>query len=66
MSRKTFCDMCGTEIKGHAAQVVAVSAEYEKTYGYITSNDAMDACDECYTRIRETIRECKERGKHER
>lgn len=42
MSRKTFCDLCGAEIKGHAAKVVAVSAEYEKRYGYITSNDAMD------------------------
>ena len=58
--------MCGTEIKGHAAKVVAVSADYERKFGYITSNDAMDTCDECYTRIRETIRECKGRGKHER
>lgn len=58
--------MCGTEIKGHAAKVVAVSADYERKFGYITSNDAMDTCDECYTRIRETIRGCKERGKHER
>lgn len=24
MSRKTFCDMCGAEIKGDAAKVVAV------------------------------------------
>ena len=66
MSRKTFCDMCGTEIKGHAAKVVAVSADYERKFGYITSNDAMDTCDECYTRIRQAIKECKERGKHER
>ena len=66
MSRKTFCDMCGTEISGHAAKVVAVSAEDDRAFGYITSNDAMDACDECYARIRETIKECKERGKHER
>ena len=60
MSRKTFCDMCG------AAKVVAVSADYERRFGYITSNDAMDACDECYTRICQAIKECKERGKHER
>ena len=58
--------MCGTEIKGRAAKVVAVSADYERKFGYITSNDAMDACDECYTRIRQAIKECKERGKHER
>lgn len=58
--------MCGTEIKGHAAKVVAVSADYERKFGYITSNDAMDACNECYTRIRQAIKECKERSKHER
>lgn len=66
MSRKTFCDMCGAEIKGDAAKVVAVSAEYEDLYGRISRDDAMDACDECLTRIREAIKECKERGKHER
>lgn len=66
MSRKTFCDMCGAEIKGDAAKVVAVSAEYEDLYGRISRDDAMDACDECYTRIRQAIEECKERGKHER
>lgn len=66
MSRKTFCDMCGAEIKGNSSKVVAVSAEYEKRYGYITSNDAMDACYECYASIRNAIEECKERGKHER
>lgn len=66
MSRKTFCDMCGAEISGNAAKVVAVSADYERKFGYITSNDAMDACNECYTRIREAIEECKGRGKHER
>lgn len=66
MSRKTFCDMCGAEIKGDAAKVVAVSAEYEDLYGRISRDDAMDACDECYTSIRQAIEECKERGKHER
>lgn len=66
MSRKTFCDMCGAEIEGNSAKVVAVSAEYEQTCGYITSDDAMDACDECYTRIRQAIEECKKGGKHER
>lgn len=66
MSRKTFCDLCGAEIKGHSAKVVAVSAEYEKSCVYITGDDAMDACDGCCTRIREAIKECKERGKHER
>lgn len=66
MSRKTFCDMCGAEIKGNSVKVVAVSAEYEKRYGYITGNDAMDACNECYTRIRQAIEECKKDGKHER
>lgn len=50
MSRKTFCD----------------SAEYGDLYGCISSDDAMDACDECYTRIREAIKECRERGRHER
>ena len=29
MSRKTFCDMCGAEIKGNSSKVVAISAEYE-------------------------------------
>lgn len=66
MSRKTFCDMCGAEIKGNAAKVVAVSAEYEDLYGRISRDDAMDACDECYTSIRQAIDECKERGRHER
>lgn len=66
MSRKKFCDMCGAEIKGDAAKVVAVSAEYEDLYGRISRDDAMDACDECFTRIREAIKECKERGRHER
>lgn len=66
MSRKIFCDMCGSEIKGNSAKVVAVSAEYEKRYGYITDNDAMDACDKCYTRIRKTIEECKKDGEHTR
>lgn len=66
MSMKTFCDMCGAEIKGDAAKVVAVSAEYEDLYGRISSDDAMDACDECFTRIREAIKECRERGRHER
>lgn len=66
MSRKTFCDMCGAEIKGDAAKVVAVSAEYEDLYGRISRDDAMDACDECYMRIREAIKECRERGRHER
>lgn len=66
MSRKTFCDMCGAEIKGDAAKVVAVSAKYEDLYGRISRDDAMDACDECYTSIRQAIEECKERGKHER
>lgn len=66
MSRKRFCDMGGAEIKGDAAKVVAVSAEYEDLYGRISRDDAMDACDECFTRIREAIKECKERGKHER
>lgn len=65
MSRKTFCDMCGAEIKGNSSKVVAISAEYVE-YGCISSDDAMDACDECYTRIREAIKECNERGKHER
>ena len=66
MSRKTFCDMCGAEIKGDAAKVVAVSADYVRSFGYITSDDAMDACDECYESIRQAIEECKERGEHER
>ena len=66
MSRKTFCDMCGAEIKGDSAKVVAISAEYEDLYGCISSDDAMDACDECFTRIREAIKECRERGRHER
>lgn len=66
MSWKKFCDMCGAEIKGDAAKVVAVSAEYEDLYGRISRDDAMDACDECYTRIREAIKECRERGRHER
>ena len=66
MSWKKFCDMCGAEIKGNPAKVVAVSAEYEDLYGRISRDDAMDACDECYTRIREAIKECMERGKHER
>lgn len=66
MSRKTFCDMCGAEIKGNPAKVVAVSAEYEDLYGRISSDDAMDACDECFTRIREAVKECRERGRHER
>lgn len=66
MSRKTFCDMCGAEIKGNSAKVVAISAEYNDPYEPISRDDAMDACDECYTRIREAIKECKERGKHER
>ena len=44
MSTKRFCDMCGAEIEGNSAKVVAVSAEYEKRYGYITGDDAMDAC----------------------
>lgn len=58
--------MCGAEIKGHSAKVVAVSADYVRRFGYITSNDAMDACDDCYAKIHEAIQECKERGKHER
>lgn len=66
MSRKTFCDLCGAEINGPAAKAVAVSAEYELRFGCITSDDAMDACDECYMRIRQAIEECKERGKHGR
>lgn len=66
MSRETFCDMCGAEIKSDPAKVVAVSAEYEDLYGRISRDDAMDACDECYTSIRQAIEECKERGKHER
>lgn len=66
MSRKTFCDMCGAEIKGNSGKVVAISAEYEDLYGRISRDDAMDACDECSTRIREAIKECRERGKHER
>lgn len=66
MSRKTFCDMCGAEIKGNSSKVVAVSAEYEDLCVCISRDDAMGACDECYTRIREAIKECKERGKHER
>lgn len=65
MSRKTFCDLCGAEINGHAAKAVAVSAEYEMRFGCITSDDAMDVCDGCYMRLREAIEECKERGKHE-
>ena len=66
MSRKTFCDMCGAEIKGNSSKVVAISAEYEDLCVCVSSGDAMDACDECYTRIREAIKECKERGRHER
>lgn len=48
------------------AEIVAISAEYGDLYGCISSDDAMDACDECYTRIREAIKECRERGRHER
>lgn len=66
MSRKTFCDMCGAEIKGNSAKVVAISAEYEDLYGRISRDDAMDACDECYASIRQAIEECRERGRHER
>lgn len=66
MSRKTFCDMCGAEIKGNYAKVVAISAEYNDPYECISSDDAMDACDECFTRIREAIKECRERGRHAR
>ena len=66
MSRKTFCDMCGAEIKGNSSKVVAISAEYEDLCVYISIYAAMDACDECYTRIREAAKEYKERGKHER
>ena len=29
MSRKTFCDMRGAEIKGSSSKVAAVSAEHE-------------------------------------
>ena len=65
MSRKTFCDMCGAEIKGNSSKVVAIAAEYVE-YGCISGDDAMDACDECYASIRNAIKECKERGKHER
>lgn len=66
MSMKMFCDMCGAEIEGNSAKVVAVSAEYEDLYGLISRDDAMDACNECYTRIRQAIEECKKDGKHER
>lgn len=66
MSRKTFCDMCGAEIEENPAKVVVISAEYADLYECISSDDAMDACDECYTRIRGAIKECRERGRHER
>lgn len=48
-----------------AAQMIK-SVLYEDLCVCISRDDAMDACDECYTRIREAIKECKERGKHER
>lgn len=41
MSRKTFCDMCGAEIKGNSAKIVAISAEYGDLHGCISSDDAM-------------------------
>lgn len=66
MSRRTFCDMCGVEIKGNAAKIVVISAEHEDLCECISSDDAMDACDECCTRIRKAVKECRERGKHER
>ena len=66
MSWKKFCDMCGAEIKGDAAKVVAVSAEYEDLHVRISRDDAVDACDECYASIRQAIKECKERGRNER
>lgn len=66
MSWKKFCDMCGAEIKGDSNKVMAVSDEYVRSFGPITSDDAMDACGECYASIRQAIEECKERGKHER
>lgn len=66
MSTKTFCDLCGAEIHGNPAKIIVVSAEYEARYGRITSNDAMDACDECYARIRGAVQKCGEGGKHER
>lgn len=56
MSRKTFCDMCGAEIKGNSSNVVAISAEYDDLCICISRDDAVDACDECYTRIREAIK----------
>lgn len=56
MSRKTFCDMCGAEIKGNSSNVVAISAEYDGLCVCISRDDAVDACDECYTRIREAIK----------
>lgn len=65
MGRKTSCDMCGAEIKGNSSKVVAVSAEYVE-YGCISSDGAMDACDECYASIRNAVKERKERGKHGR
>lgn len=42
MSRKTFCNLCGAEIKGHSAKVVAVSAEMGER-GFAPY---MDACRE--------------------
>lgn len=66
MSWKSFAICAEPKSKGDAAKVVAVSAEYEDLYGRISRDDAMDACDECYTSIRQAIEECRERGRHER
>ena len=44
-------NMCGDEIKGNSAKVAAVYTEYKKRYGYITDNDAMDACDDSFEKI---------------
>ena len=48
--------------------IVTDGAEFAECvkYGRISRDDAMDACDECYTRIREAIKECMERGRNER
>ena len=66
MIGKTFCDLCGAEINGCAAKAIVVSSGFEKKFGHITINDALDICDDCFMRLREAIDECKERGKHGR
>ena len=65
MSRETLCDLCGVKINGWPAKAIVVSSEFERKFGHITRNDALDICDDCFMRLQEVIKECKEFGKHE-